>query len=35
MIKKYVVELTSEEREHLEAIVSKGKKAPAYPEFKS
>ena len=30
MIKKYVVDLTSEEREHLEAIVSKGKKAPAY-----
>ena len=30
MIKKHVVELTSEEREYLEAIVSKGKKAPAY-----
>lgn len=30
MIKKYVVDLSCEEREHLEAIVSKGKKAPAY-----
>ena len=30
MIKKYVVDLSFEEREHLEAIVSKGKKAPAY-----